>query len=360
MRVECVIDGCDCNEEITEEKLKGKKNISNFYKCSHFKGSNIFNKYIGVYPICKSCLDKMTINKDNNQINEEKFKKTLQILNRPFYKEIFDKCMKSKNATLGEYLKRINLNYKDKTYEDGDNIIINNINSVDNNDTKDNKLDVIDDEDKNIEKDIHRLLGYDPFDGYDITDKKYLNAELLPYLDEQTLDDQFKVNVIIQIVNTNNQIRKIDSVINQLSSDMQSLIKNSGEIKDLTGIKTQLNQSNDKLSKENSIALKHRADKKTGKSTLGGMMKDLRELGFEQAEQDYYDMQKAFGMKQAADISNKSISDILNFDEKDMDDMFKMQKDLIRSLQDEKQELKEKIRVLTVDNYDLKQKGEEK
>lgn len=354
MRVDCVMDGCNTSEDITEEKLNGDKNIAHFYKCSHFKGTNIFNKKIGVYNICKDCLNKMVLKKDTNQVDENNFISTLKLLNRPFLKDIFDKCMKSKNATFGEYLKRINMKqYKELTYEDGDNE-----KSCIGNNVKTSEV-IISEADK-IDRDIRKLLGHNPFDNYDKDDKKFLDAELIPYLDEDTVDDQFKIGVLIQIVNTNNQIRKIDLVINQLSSDVESLIKNSNDIKNLTAIKTQLNQSNDKLSKENSIALKHRGDSKAGKSTLGGIMKDLRELGFEKAEQNYYTMKKAYGMKVSADISNKSIVEILNFDSNDEHNLFKTQKELIQKLQDKELDYKEEIRNLLIENKNVKEQLEKK
>jgi hypothetical protein len=206
-----------------------------------------------------------------------------------------------------------------------------------------------------MQKDVIRLLGYDPFAGYLSFDRKFLYGELLPYLDEDTLDDQYKISIVLQILNNNNQIRKIDLVINKLSSEEDSLLKNSAKIKDLTGIKTQIGQANDKLSKENAIAIKHRGDSKNNKSTLGSMMKDLRELGFEKAEQDYYDMLKSHGMKVSADISNKSIMEILHFDDNDFNNMFKMQREEIQKLQDSELDLKEQIRVLLKENNELKQ-----
>lgn len=310
-------------------------------------------------PYCKECIKDKVYQKATGLPDKQEFKNCLRdIFDMPFFNDLYLSVLDSKNELIGEYLKQLNLGqYRGMTWKNGetDEEYISKTN-IDN--LKINTI--ITDEDLKIEKDVIRLLGYDPFDGYDKFDKKYLNGELLPYLDEQTLEDQFKVSVIIQIVNSNNQIRKIDLVINQLSSDMTSLISNSNDVKSLTQIKSQLNTSNDKLSKENSIALKHRADKKSGQSTIGAMMKQLRELDFEDAEHDYYDMQKAYGMKQAADISNKSICDILNFDEKDMDDMFKSQRDLIKDLQEEKNELVEKIRVLSTDNFELKQQIENK
>ena len=352
-------------EEIKKDAKGKEKQVRKFFKCINFSGTNIKFERTGYYTVCKACLRAMCCN-DLGELDRQKFIETMKFLNKPFHQEIFENCLKSENDTLGEYMKVTGLTgYAKETFEDSDNakkydsleIDNNAITIINNNDVLQVGM-VITSEDIKIEKDVIRLLGYNPFDGYGEFDKKYLNGELIPYLDEQTLEDQFKVSVIIQIVNNNNQIRKIDLVINQLSSDSSSLISNSNAIKGLTAIKAQLTQASDKLAKENSISVKNRADKKSGQSTIGSMMKQLRELGFENAEHDYYDMQKAYGMKQAADISNKSICDILNFDEKDMDDMFKSQRDLIKDLQEEKSELIEKIRIISTENFELKEQLE--
>ena len=77
-------------------------------------------------------------------------------------------------------------------------------------------------------------------------------------------------------------------------------------------------------------------------------MKNYRELGFEDAEQDYYDQKKANGMKLVADISNKSILEQLQFDENDINDMFFTQRQLIEQLNQKVLELEEENRQLYV------------
>jgi hypothetical protein len=206
----------------------------------------------------------------------------------------------------------------------------------------------ITEEDLQVKEDVIRLIGYDPFAGYSKFDQKFLYNDLSPYLDEDTLDDNFKLSQIIQIVNNNNQIRKIDLIINNMSCDVKSLLANHGDIKSLTQTKKNIVDNTDKIAKENSISVKHRGDKTAGKSTLTYLMKNYRELGFEDAEQDYYDQKKANGMKLVADISNKSILEQLQFDENDINDMFFTQRQLIEQLNQKVLELEEENRQLYV------------
>ena len=202
--------------------------------------------------------------------------------------------------------------------------------------------------DLQVKDDVIRLIGYDPFAGYSNFDQKFLYNELITYLDEDLLDDAFKLSQILQLVNNNNQIRKIDLVIATLSNDTKTLISNQGEIKSLSSTKSQIVGSTDKIAKENSISVKNRGDKKAGKSTLTYMMKNYREIGFEDAEVDYYDQLKGIGMKHAADISNSSILEQLRFDENDLDNIVKEQRTLIQSLQNELDDSLEENRKLRI------------
>lgn len=201
-------------------------------------------------------------------------------------------------------------------------------------------------QDEEIKKDIIRLVGYDPFDGYSVFDQKFLYNELISYLDEDTLDDSFKLSQVVQIVNNNNQIRNIDLVIAQSTSNVADIMQNETKINALTKSKASIVSNTDKIAKENGISVKNRGDKRAGKSTLTHIMKEYRELGFKNAEQDYYDQKKAYGMKLVADISNKSILEQLQFDENDVHDMFFMQRQLVQELQEKILDVEEENRQL--------------
>ncbi|GED72523.1 hypothetical protein BRE01_62250 [Brevibacillus reuszeri] len=316
------------------------------------------------YPVCKDCIVARLPPANPDSLEYiEKVRSILADLNKPFLTQIWLVSIEESNETkkdlFGIYMKNLALNSKDLTFKDSDHTSLSQSTEFDDvpisesvSDETDFKNDDIEltPEDMQSQKDTVRLLGYDPFAGYSKLDRKFLYAELIPYLDEDTLEDQYKISIIIQILNNNNQIRKIDLLINNLSSDEKKFLSNSGDIK-------QIIESNDKLSKENAIAIKHRGDKKAGRSTLGYLMKDLRELGFENAEEDYYDMKKAYGMQITADISNKSILSQLNFDEKDLEDMLKEQRDLLLNYQDKIMELEEKLRLANEQILELKKNG---
>lgn len=201
-------------------------------------------------------------------------------------------------------------------------------------------------EEELTKKDCIEMLEQDPFIGSSIFDQKYLYKALIPYLDEDTLEDAFKLSQVLQIVNNNNQIRRIDLIINALSSDIKNMISNQSDIKSLTSTKKQIVDNTDKIAKENGISVKNRGDKKAGKSTLTNLMKDLRELKFEDAEADYYDELKGIGMQHASDASMKALFSQIRPDENDWSDIFRTNRELINKLYKEVDELKEENRLL--------------
>ena len=113
-------------------------------------------------------------------------------------------------------------------------------------------------------------------------------------------------------------------------------------------------QSNDKIAKENEISVKNRSNKDAGKSTLTYLMRDLREKDFDKAEADYYDQLRGVGSQWATDMSIKAIKENGIFDENDKKEIYEMQLDMIAALNKEVDELKEKIRILTLENDRLK------
>ena len=80
------------------------------------------NFYLGL-PYCKKCM-KSVITDNNGDVTEEGFSKALQMLNKPFVRDLFVKIATQDKTTvdnfLGEYLKQINVSreYKDGKYAD--------------------------------------------------------------------------------------------------------------------------------------------------------------------------------------------------------------------------------------------------
>ena len=211
-------------------------------------------------------------------------------------------------------------------------------------------------QDLRAKNDVIDIIGYDPFDGYDEQQRRFLFNNIIGYLGEDGIeDDTYKISQIIQLVNNNYQIEQVNRTMAKLNPQI-----NAGDFKDLNSMKKQLVDSNDKIAKENGISVKNRLDKQVGRSTLTYLMKDLREKDIPEAEANYYDQLQSEGSRWAANISFKAIKENGFFDENDEKDMLEIQYKKIQELQTKLDNVEEENRLLLIENDALKEKGGDK
>ena len=77
-------------------------------------------------------------------------------------------------------------------------------------------------------------------------------------------------------------------------------------------------------------------------------------MDFDDAEVDFYDQKKAYGMKRTADISIQAIQDQLQFDENDIGYMITEQRNMIGEMEEKILDLEEENRVLNIKVEKLK------
>lgn len=328
---------------------------SNFYKASD---SSVYSG-IGFIPICKKCIIK-EIDKYLDIYDGDTHKAvyyTCRLLDVAFNNSAYESAIKSAKSdnVFGNYMRFYNSlgseNGTDTCFDNGEGISDTNANAntdlnVDISGDQDVKMT---EKDKEVRKDVIDLLEYDPFEGYSISDQKFLYSDLINYFgDEDIIEDQFLVSQIIQIVNNNNQIRKIDYIISKITASVDLLMENESRVKALNATKKDIVQNNDKIAKENGISVNKRKDSNIKKSTLTATMEYLRSLNFEDAEIDYYDQKKAYGMQATADISIKAIQEQLQFDENDIKEILDMQRNMIKEMEEKILDLEEESRKLHI------------
>ncbi|PLR72998.1 hypothetical protein CYJ37_12170 [Bacillus sp. UMB0728] len=120
----------------------------------------------------------------------------------------------------------------------------------------------------------------------------------------------------------------------------------SGGIKTLIDSKQKILSSLLKLAEDNGISVKHNNQKSKGAGTLTGIIKTLQEKGFEQGEVNLFDIETSLGMRQVADLSNKSIFAQLQFDENDYTQMILEQREIIQELEAKASKFEEENRLL--------------
>jgi hypothetical protein len=207
---------------------------------------------------------------------------------------------------------------------------------------------VITTEDEKNKQDVLRLLQYDPFESENDEDKKFLYNKLIDYLDESTLEDSFKIPVVIEIVKSFNQIDKINRGLATITVDPERIANSVGGVKSLIDAKNTMMKTILALAKDNGISVNYSNKKSKGAGTLSGIIKKLQEIGLDNAEVNLFNIETCDGMRQVADISNESIKKQLMFDENDYSDMLSQQKEIIEKLDKGNMVLEEENRILKI------------
>ena len=327
--------------------------VGNFYKAEWSMGNTANEHYAS---ICVDCTDK--IYQDTyRRLGSDRLACIMicYMLDVPFVQVVFDKATDAENGfKVDSYMRIIGQRaYANKNFSY----------SILNHELDDGNMDVNREQEKEWtelelrnKNSVIDILGYDPFKGYDNASRRYLFNELVKYLDDDSTEDPYKLSQIVQIVNNNNQVRQYDLLINRLSPTNPEDVE---RIQSLTDMKNKLVANNDKIAKENAISAKNRKTQDGSKNTLTGLMKILREKGFERAEVNYYDQLQSKGTQWAADMSMRAIRENTFFDENDAKDVFDTQRSLLQEQEKKIDELLEKNRLLTVENTALQNQLDE-
>lgn len=323
--------------------------VGHFYKSnnSHYDANS---NYV---PLCRDCVNEMF--DDYNRRYGTKMACIIMCykLDIPFYHSLFD-SINTNNGTdfnIGNMVRSMNnRQYKGQNFSQ--TLLTKELYKNDETirEEKEVKWSTTEQRNKNMAIEI---VGYDPFEGHPDDDRKFLFNELIKYLnDDSVVDDHYKLSQIIQIVNNNNQIRIYDALISRMNPRVDS-----EEIDKLISLKKNLVASTDKIAKENEVSVKNRSDKNAGRSTLTFLMRDLREKDFGDAEENYYEQLRSVSSQWAADMSFKAIQANGFFDENDKEEIFESQRQMLTTLQFEKDDLEEENRQLKLRIIELENEG---
>lgn len=332
----------------------------------------------GITSICKDCTKKIALNWDERRqeygtCTKASIQEALERLDKPYIESLYNSSYiewanpnaKNQKTTVWDaYIKNVGLkNYKGMRWRDSDiyDVYVEKAKQaakieLDKADRlPDANLPEVNEEYKTNRRDVIRMTGYDPFANYPIEeDKPMLYAQVVSFIDEETKNDGMKMNAVIQIVKSFNQISKINDAIDELSSDTMKLNNNNGTIKQLADTVSKLLSGANALAKDNGISVNFNNSKSKGQNTLTGKMKELDLIGFRDAKINMYDIDYCKGMQQVAEISAKAQVDQIGFDENVMNEISNIRRELVDSLQKERDKAVERARLLLVENKDLK------
>ena len=231
----------------------------------------------GITSICKDCTKKIALNWDERRqeygtCTKASIQEALERLDKPYIESLYNSSYlewanpnnKNPKTTVWDaYIKNVGLkNYKGMRWRDSDiyDVYVEKAKhaakiELDKEDRlPDAYLPEVNEEYKTNRRDVIRMTGYDPFANYPIeSDKPMLYAQIVSFIDEETKNDGMKMNAVIQIVKSFNQISKINDAIDELSSDTMKLNNNNGTIKQLADTVSKLLSGANALAKDNGI-----------------------------------------------------------------------------------------------------------
>lgn len=348
-----VVNPCTC----CGEKEKKPKNFYTSYNPIHKQTKRLH--------ICKNCIE-IEFQKYLTKYGDAKLatyyvcKKFDIFFSSKAYEGAYNHSKSSGWSLLASYMKQINSFRNANSYgicfDDSidflDRIIISEDEKQLENEKKPRKTKLsLSDEDKINKADIIRLLKYDPFIEEPDDIKAFLYNKLIDFLDEDTLNDSFKLPIVIEIVKGFGQAERINRALSVM--DIVNDASCVDDVKKLSSTKTDLLKSILSMAKDNGISENYSNNKSKGAGTLSGMIKELQEKGIRSAEINLYDIETCEGMKQVADISNRSILEQLMLNENDYVDMIKEQRKLIQEYREKAEKFEEESRILKVKLKDL-------
>ena len=325
---------------------------------------------IGVAFPCKDCSEKIARNYNEKtgkfgDVTLSSLKNALCYLDKPFletlydssYNEVHDESLiKPKTNLWSAYIVNVQMpQYKAMRWRDGD---VSGDNQSKSFDIQSNALDPDSEQYalyKKNKKAVIDFVGWDPFKNYPKEDElPLLYAQLLTFLDDETKNDGQKLNAVIQIVKLFNQAEKINTAIDELQTDTQKIIANTGAVKSLRDAASKAISDANALAKDNGISVNFNNNKSKGANTLSGKMKELVSIGLREAKINTYDIGTCEGMKQVALINEECRHKQIGYDENIAQEIKDIKVELVEKLTKERDEAVETARQLLLENKDLK------
>jgi hypothetical protein len=201
---------------------------------------------------------------------------------------------------------------------------------------------------------VLRMLGYDPFIYEEEEDKPLLYAKLVNYFDDSLKDDGFKLEAVIEIVQTFKDVKHINDTLAQYTKQLQVHPEMIATVKSLTQTKKDMLHSALALAKDNGISENNNNRKSKGAGTLSGIIKELEEMNLDGSEVNTFDYETNIAIEDIMTRNHQNQLKQLNPDENDWEKEVIHQKEMLFRLQKERDNAVEFSRLLKKENKDLK------
>ena len=364
-------------KKLSNEYLKLKEGAY-CHECGTFKPRDKFYKSIktasGLIPVCKECLYRIGTGYDDKTKETHETRETvieaMRKADLPFLQDLYDNsCSAITNETSGKkrgtgYSQMITClqslpQYYGLSFENSDfgeqNVNYATTEVAENFEKKPQQVseDVEDMYVKN-KRSVLRMLGYDPFIYEEEEDKPLLYSKLVNYFDDSLKDDGFKLEAVIEIVQTFKDVKHINDTLAQYTKQLQTHPEMIATVKSLTQTKKDMLASALALAKDNGISENNNNRKSKGAGTLSGIIKELEEMNLDGSEVNTFDYETNMAIEDIMTRNHQNQLKQLNPDENDWEKEVVHQKQILFRLQNERDNAVEFSRLLKKENKDLK------
>lgn len=350
------------------------------YMCGHVKPASEFyaggdiNCSTGRTRICRECAEKIAHNVTENvpdptPPSKKSVSAALEYLDKPFINKVYDDAVlqaKEKQDPNSDvwtfYMYSINRfkEYQGLRWRDSD--MMKPIQKkIDSGDPDATKVELTEDQKNDLEQmeinkhDVVQFMGYDPFSASPIEQRPRLYAMCVSYLDEATVADPFKLSSVVQIVKNLNDAEQLSDAITDIMSDPENIADNSALLSRLMDARSKAIATAEALAKDNGISLKYNENHGNGQNTLTGRIKKVTEERLRDGVVNAYDIHTCKGMQQVADITARACKKEFGWDEDMQHEVKEISRDLTTKALKERDDAKEKARILLQENKDLKE-----
>ena len=349
------------------------------HECGTFKPRDKFYKSVktasGLIPVCKECLYRIGTGLDSKTKETHETRETvieaMKKADLPFIEDLYENsCAAITNETSGKkratgYSQMITClqslpqyfgmgfdqsdfgeqNVNDTTTDIAENFVS----------KKQEVSEDIEDMYVKNKRSVLRMLGYDPFIYEEEEDKPLLYSKLVNYFDDSLKDDGFKLEAVIEIVQTFKDVKHINDTLAQYTKQLQTHPEMIATVKSLTQTKKDMLSSALALAKDNGISENNNNRKSKGAGTLTGIIKELQEMDLDGSEVNTFDYETNMAIEDIMTRNHQNQLKQLNPDENDWEKEVIHQKGLLFNLQKERDNAVEFSRLLKKENKDLKE-----
>lgn len=338
-------------------------------KTKFYYDSDPLLKGHGFSRICRDCARNIALRVDANgeehSPTKESVQKALYYLNKPFLESVWDASVQeSENMLSGKkkdnvwfaYIKNIQMkNYAGLSYLDSDMFKKKIVYEDEKQESNSQELsgDVLEMYKVN-KRTVLRFLGYDPFENESIEEQALLYAKLVGYFDESVKDDGLKLEAVIEIVQSFKDVKTINDTISKYKKQLGNNPAIISTIESLADTKQKMITSALALAKDNGISENNNKRKSKGAGTLSGIIKELQEMNLDGSEVNTFDYETNLAIEDIMTRNHQNQLRQLNPDENDWEKEVIHQKELLFTLQKERDNAVEFSRLLKKENRDLK------